>query len=458
MRVRSIGITLLLALLASPAYAMDLQQAWQAAQTKDPQFSAARAGAAAGQFKIDQARALKLPQINAMAGTGVVNAYNKISNAQFSAPGLGAASGANFITQTNSGADLRWNISAEQPLYNAERNSMAQQLQKQAQLAEAQFSSEEQLLILRVAKAYFDQLLAADTLASVQQQRKAVAQALAVAQGRFKEGDVAIIDTHEAQARDDALLSQALEAASDYQLALAALFDLTGNAEQPLARLPEQVNLQQLTVGELSDWLALAQSHSPYLHMQQLRQGIAHDEIDKHRALTAPILNLVAQAGGAQLRGLGSSYASELNNHSVSLGVQLTIPLYSGGMRTAKYAEAVALDTQAQDETELMRLRAGQEARVAWLGVTVGQSKVKALEQALHSAQVKLDATELGREVGDRTTLDVLNAEQAYYATRTSLLGARYQLLLSFLSLAATAGNLDESRLLAVNKLLAAAE
>jgi outer membrane protein TolC len=174
MQVRTIGITLLLAYLASPAYAMDLQHAWQAAQTKDPQFSAARAGGAAGQFRLDQARALKLPQVNAMAGTGVVNAYNKISNAQFSASGLCAA-------------DLRWNISAEQALYNAERASMAEQLQKQAQFVEAQFSSEEQLLILRLSKTCFDQLLAAVTLASVKQQRQAVAQALAVAQGRFQE-------------------------------------------------------------------------------------------------------------------------------------------------------------------------------------------------------------------------------------------------------------------------------
>lgn len=456
MRVRYIASVFWLALLASPAYAMDLQQAWQAALTKDPQFSAARAGADAGRSKIEQARALKLPQIKAMAATGVVNAYNKISNAEFSAPSLGAANGANFITQTNAGADLRWNISAEQPLYNAARASQSQQLQKQAQLAEAQLSSEQQQLILRVAKAYFDQLLAADSLAAVQQQRQAVAHALAVAKGRFSEGDVAIIDTHEAQARDDALLSQSLQADSDYQLAQAALLDLTGNTDQLLLQLPEQLNLQQLAAGELSDWLLLAQTHSPYLHMQQIRQGIAHDEIDKHRALTAPVLNLVAQAGGAQLRGLGSSYASELNNHSVSLGVQLTIPLYSGGMRNAKYAEAVALDTQAQAETELMRLRAGQEARAAWLGVSVGQSKVKALEQALVSAKVKLQATELGREVGDRTTLDVLNAEQAYYASRSTLLSARYQLLLSFLSLAATAGSLDETRLLTVNALLTA--
>ncbi|MGZ8984652.1 MAG: TolC family outer membrane protein [Methylotenera sp.] len=446
-------VSLILAVSSSSAYAIDLLDSWHAAQTKDPVFSAARAGAEAGKKKNDQARALKLPQVTAQAGAGVINAYNKISNAQFSAPGLGSADGAVFKTQTDQGTDLRWNISAEQPLYNAERSSMAQQLNKQAQLADVKFSTEEQQLILRVAKAYFDVLLAEDTLASVKRQRAAVAQALTVAKGRFKEGDVAIIDTHEAQAKDDALVSQELEADSNYQLAHAALVDLTGDSDHVLARLPEQASLQQLNAGELNDWLALAQNNSPYLHMQQIQQGIAHDEIDKHRASNAPILNLIARAGGEELRGIGSGN-SELSNHNLSVGMLLTIPLYTGGMRNAKYEEAIALDEQAKDETEAMRLRAGREARAAWMGVTVGKSKAMALEQALHSSKVKLDATELGKEVGDRTTLDVLNAEQEYYNARTELLRARYQTLLSFLSLAATAGTLDEKRLAEVNSAL----
>jgi outer membrane protein len=123
-------------------------------------------------------------------------------------------------------------------------------------------------------------------------------------------------------------------------------------------------------------------------------------------------------------------------------------------MRNAKYEEAVALEGQAKDETEAMRLKASQQARATWLGITIGKSKVKAIEQALHSSKVKLDATELGREVGDRTTLDVLNAEQEYHSTRTELFRARYQTLLSYLSLAATAGALDEKRLMEVNAVL----
>lgn len=460
-RSRSTIVALLLAASSSSACAVDLLDSWHAAQAKDPTFSAARTGAEAGKKKNDQAKALSLPQVTASAGTGVVNAYNKISNAQFSAPGLVSAGGAAFKTQTNQGADLRWNINAEQSLYNAERTSMAHQLNKQAQMADVKFSAEEQQLILRVSKAYFDVLLAEDMLVSIKKQRVAVAQALAVAKGRFNEGDVAIIDTHEAQARDDALVSQELEVDSNYQLALAALADLTGldtkgtkETNNLLARPAEQISLQQLNAGELNDWLALAQSNSPYLHMQQIQQGIAHDEIDKHRASNAPILNLVAQAGGEELLGIGGGNNSELSNHSLSVGVQLTIPLFTGGMRNAKYEEAIALEEQAKDETEAMRIRAGQQARAAWLGVTVGKSKVKAIEQALHSSKVKLDATELGREVGDRTTLDVLNAEQEYYGTRTELFRARYQTLLSFLNLAATAGALDEQRLAEVNSVL----
>lgn len=458
MRLRYVIVAVMLAASSSTALAVDLLDSWHAAQAKDPTFGAARAGAEAGRKKNDQAKALKLPQVTASAGTGMTNAYNKISDAKFSAPGLGSAGGAAFKTQTDMGADFRWNISAEQPLYNAERSSTAQQLKKQAELADVKFSAEEQQLILRVSKAYFDVLLAEDTLTSVKKQRLSVTRALEVAKARFNEGDTAIIDSHEAQARNDALVSLELEADSNHQLARAALADMTGieiaSANNLLARPAEQTSLQQLNGGELNDWLTQAQSNSPYLHMQQIQQGIAHDEIDKHRSSGAPVLNLVAQAGGDELRSIGGGANSELSNHALSVGLQLTIPLFTGGMRSAKYEEAIALEEQAKNEAEAVRLRIGQEIRSAWLGVTVGKGKIMALEQALHSSKTKLDATELGREVGDRTTLDVLNAEQEYYSTRTELFRARYQMLLSFLSLAATAGTLDERRLAEVNSVL----
>ncbi len=438
----------------SAVHAEDLMDAWHAAQSKDPTFSAARAGAEAGKTKSAQAKALKLPQVSATVSAGAVNAYNKISDAEFSAPSLGSAGGAAFKTQTDLGADVRWNISAEQPLYNAERTSMALQLNKQGQLANVKFSAEEQQLILRVSQAYFDVLLAQDTLTSVTKQRLAVAQALKVAKGRFLEGDVAIIDTHEAQARDDALVSLELEADSNFQLAKATLADLTGSTAPSLARVADHVSFQQLEAGKLDEWLTSAQNNSPYLRMQQIQQGIAHDEINKFQSSTSPVLNLVAQAGGEELNGFGGGNHSALSNHVLSVGVQLTIPLFTGGMRNAKYEEALALEDQAKNETDAARIRSAQQVRAAWLGVTVGKSKINAVEQALISSKVKLEATELGKEVGDRTTLDLLNAEQDYYATHTALYRAQYQTLISYLNLAAVAGTLDDKRLAEVNSFL----
>ncbi|MDP3677885.1 MAG: TolC family protein, partial [Methylotenera sp.] len=398
---------LLLTLLASQAHAFDLLEAWQAARAYDPQFASARAGAEAGRTKSLQAQALKSPQVTLNAGMAGVNSDNKISNAQFSnaqfgGSGAAGASGTtDFRTRTDAGLNLNLNLRAEYPLYDAARNGAATQLNKQAQLAEVQLTLDEQQLMQRVAQTYFDTLLAADTLTTLKAQQAAVAEALASAKARFKEGDVAIIDTHETQARYDLLASQVLEAESNLQLARAALADMTGNQDAVLVQLPQKTKLASVASGDLQGWLARAQSSHPLVHAQQLQQEIAHTESGKFQAKYSPVLNLVAQAGGDTLQGLGGSDA-DVTNRQLSLGVQLTIPLYSGGMRDARYQEALALEDKVRNQTEFVRQQAAREARSAWLAVTVGQGQVKALEQAEHSAEIKLDSTRVGRDVGDR--------------------------------------------------------
>ncbi len=453
MRMRFYCVSLIL-LTASSAHAFDLLDAWHATFQIDPTLAAARAGAEVGQKKTEQSHALKLPQVNFTAGAGLTNAYNKISDAQFSAPGMGSATGANFTTQTNQGTDLRWNVSIEQPIFDAEHFTAARQLTRQAEMAEVKLGAEEQQLMLRVSKAYFDVLLAEDNLYSIKAQRAAVGEALKVAKARFDEGDLPITDSNEAVARDDLLASDQLEVETALQIKRAILADFTGDTSNTLSCLNDQTDFQKFNGGAMADWVSLAQANSPNLRIQSIHRDIARDEIDKHRATNAPVLNLLAQAGQEQLSGMGGGFNSGLSNHAFSIGMQLTIPIFTGGMRDAKMGEAVALEQQAGYELEAMRLKAGQEARATWLGVTVGQSRVKALLQALHSSQVKLEATRLGREVGDRTNLDVLNAEQEYFNATRSLSLARYQLLLAYLGLYASVGNLDETHLAEVNAVL----
>ncbi|MDO9365646.1 MAG: TolC family outer membrane protein [Methylotenera sp.] len=448
---------LLLSLIASQAHAFDLLEAWQAARVYDPQFASARAGAEAGRTKSLQALALKSPQVTLNTGMAGVNSDNKISNAQFSNAQFAGSSGASgttdFRTRTDAGLNLNLNLRAEYPLYDAARNGSATQLNKQAQLAEVQLTLDEQQLMQRVAQTYFDTLLAADTLTTLIAQQTAVTEALASAKARFKEGDVAIIDTHETQARYDLLASQVLEAESNLQLTRAALADMTGNQDAALVSLPQKARLASVASGDLQGWLARAQSGHPLVHAQQLQQEIAHTESGKFQAKYSPVLNLVALAGGEHLQGLGGNDA-DVTNRQMSLGVQLTIPLYSGGMRDARYQEALALEEKSRNQTEFVQQQAAREARSAWLAVTVGQGQVKALEQAEHSAEIKLDSTRVGRDVGDRTTLDVLNSEQELYNTRLALYRSRYQVLLALLNLSAAAGELGELRLQEINHIL----
>jgi outer membrane protein len=435
---------------------MDLLEAWKLARTQDPVYASARASADVGRTKVEQASALNGPQISLNAGVAGVSSDSKItdasfSNAQFAGGGAGASGSTDFRTKTDGGLDLNLNLRAELPLYDVARKSSANQLNKQASLAEVQLIAESQQLILRVAQAYFDALLASDVLIALKAQQLAVAKGLESAQARYKEGDAAIIDTHETQARYDMLTSQVMEAESNVQLTRAILADLSGNQDEVLAQVRHQVDFKPYMSGDLQGWLTKAQTNHPQVHMQQLQQQIAQVESEKFQSKYSPMVNLVAQAGGQRLQGLAGSDA-DLTNRQLSLGVQLTIPLYSSGMRDAKYQEALALEDKSRSQTDSARQRAAQDARSAWMAVSAGQGQVKALEQALHSAQVKLDSTRLGRDVGDRTTLDVLNSEQDLHNTQLALSRSKYLVLQALLNLSAAAGELDEARLQEINR------
>ncbi|HSG93143.1 MAG TPA: TolC family outer membrane protein [Methylotenera sp.] len=457
---RSIQLSfLLMALGSNHAHAFDLLEAWQAARTQDPAFAAARAAANAGRTKSLQADALTSPQLTLNAGAAGVSNDNKITDARFSNAQFAGGASSNkgttdFRTKTDGGLDLNLNLRAEYPLYDALRAGSVKQLNKQAALAEVQLAAESQQLMLRVAQAYFDVLRAKDTLATLKAQQLAVAEALASAKARFAEGDLAIIDTHETQARFDLLASQVMEAESNLQLMREALGDATGNRDAALAALSNNTDFQRYVSGDMQSWISRAQSNHPQVYIQQLQQEIAQAETGKFKDRYAPVLNLVAQAGGERLQGLGNGDA-DLTNRQISLGVQLTVPLYTGGMRDARYQEAIALEQQALSQTDVARQNAVRDARSAWMAVTVGQGQVKALEQALRSAEIKLDSTKLGRDVGDRTTLDVLNSEQELHNTRLALSRSRYQVLQALLNLSAAAGELDEVRLQEINEVLA---
>ncbi|MEO8441066.1 MAG: TolC family outer membrane protein [Betaproteobacteria bacterium] len=458
--MKSLSVLLLLvsAGAAAPAVlgATDLVNAWQAAQQHNPGFAAARAQWEAGLTRKRQGRALSLPQVTASAAGGYIETDRNTTGAQFNAPGFGASNDATFRTHIDGGSTTTWAISAQQSLYSAERLANSRQLDRQSQLAEEQFRSAQQDLILQTAQAYFAVLLAEESLATLQAQKDAAARALDVAMERFDAGAAPVTDRDEAQARFDAIVTDELLARDELQLKRAAFADLTGLASERLKRVSADTSFDQFNSSPLSAWTERASRRNPLIAMQDLGRDIARDELDKFRALMAPSLDLVARVADDRMNGgNGFGGTTHLNANTRTVGVQVTIPLYSGGMRDAKRDEAAALVRKSEFDAQALRQEVLRQTQASWLGVSTGISRVKAQTQALRSARSRLNATETGREVGERTTLDLMNAQTDFYQAQRNLAQVKYQLLLDRLRLAAVAGDLTDAELREVNAVLA---
>jgi outer membrane protein len=447
----------LLAASVAPARATDLIEAWRAAQQHDLDYAASRAAQQAGATRRDQATALWRPTVALTGTAGLGGSDTSVNGAQFSAPGLGTSSGVGFDTSVNHGTLGRWAVSASLPLYSRERDAQGRQLGLSADVADLEWQAAQQTLMLSTAQRYFDVVLASETLRVLRRQQDSVGRALTETQDRFRLGDVPVTDTHEAAARAEAIAAQVLALETDLQLKQAVFADATGLppvADQLLSPTDRAAPADDQA---LAQWLADADAHNPQLRMQLAAVELAREESAKSRGALAPSVDLVAQVGRDRLSGSGDFGNASNASGNRMIGVQLTVPLYTGGMRNAREQEALRGVDKAQAQAERARQQLAQQTRAAWLGLTVGTGRIRALAQALASTRSRLDSTRLGRQVGDRTTLDLLNAENDAASAELTLLQARIEWLMNHLRLAAAAGRLDETSLQSVNASLTTA-
>ncbi len=209
---------LVLCAAAPPVHAVDLLEAWRAAEQSDMDYAVARAAYEAALPRRDQAAALWRPSVSVNATIGLASRETRTRGAQFSAPGSAPSSSVNFNTSITDGSAGRWSISASQPLYAPERRAQQQLLGLSVDLAELEQQAARQSLVLRTAQRYFDLALAAESLRVLKRQLAAVERASTEAQDRFDLGATPVTATYEAGARLAALRAQVLAAESDLAL------------------------------------------------------------------------------------------------------------------------------------------------------------------------------------------------------------------------------------------------
>jgi outer membrane protein len=360
-----------------------------------------------------------------------------------------------FGTSINQGTSTRWSLSAKQALYNPERDAQKAQLEKTAEMAELRADSAQQTLMLETVQRYLDVVLAERKLAVLQLQYSAVSRALTEAQDRFAIGDMPVTDTHEAAARASGLQAQVLAADSDLHMARVVLSESTGLSSVALKVMRPQAQASQDTVQELLTVLAQAQDNNLSLRIQQAALSMAQQEVRKHSLRASATLDAVATVGHERLSGSGD-FGNAANTQSQQMiGLSLNIPLYTGGWREGKLQESLSAQDKASAELELMRVQVGQQTRRAWLTLHSGQAQISAHMEAVKAHRARLDATRLGRQVGDRTTQELLNAENDAANAELAQLAAQTQRLYLSLTLEALTGSLSVQSLARVNAQLA---
>lgn len=426
----------------NPAQATDLLDIFHSAQSNDPVFAAARAAQQAGQEKLPQGRALLMPSVN-LSANSTFNDQTTQYRGNFLIPGAGG----NHRYNSNG-----YGVTLVQPLFRQQNWLAYSEAELQVAQTDAQLKIAEQDLVLRTAQAYFDVLIAQDSVQLTGAQKTAIAEQLAQAKRNFEVGSATITDTHEAQARHDLTHAQEIAAQNNLAIKLQALQQLTNSAPKDLKPLGSQFKLSAPLPADMEVWVNEAQINNPQLAIARAGSELAEKEVTRNRGGHLPTVDLVANysKNGAN----GGSFGIGSDTTSKSVGVQLNLPLFQGGAVSSKAREAEANSERAKQELENAHRNVALQTRQAYLGVVSGIAQVQALQQALTSSLSVLEASRLGQEVGVRTNLDVLNAQQQLYATRRDLYQAEYNYLLSQLRLKAAVGGLDEAELTKTNQSL----
>lgn len=423
------------------AHATDLIETWRSALSYDPSIAAARSALLAGQEKETQGRAGLLPQANLSA-----NATHRYQNNTSSAE-------ATAQKQSNKKA-LNYQLTASQALYNSSAYAQYQQGKQNSQKAHIQFQLAQQTLILKVAQAYFDTLLAQEYIQQINAQKKATTQQMEQAKKSFELGITTITDFKEAQARFDEILANEIAAQNDLIIKQNALMQIAQVDPEHLATIDPQFIPTPPTPNDLDNWLQKADENSLEIQASKLDISIAKEEIEKYRLLKSPTVSL--EAGYSKQRSLDDQIGTNgpIRGSSSTVSLILNVPLSTGGYRSSKLREAAALSEKSRQDLEAIIRQVRHKTKTAFLGVNSGIAQINALNKALQSNQSLVDATLLSFEVGVRTTEDILSAQEQYYIVKYKLAEARVNYLLNRLRLSESTGTLQEQNLEQINQWL----
>jgi outer membrane protein len=457
-------------LLAFPfaAPAKDLIGVFEDALHNDPVIRQADANRLAARESKPQALAALLPQINGTAGW--TRDHNSgIQTQIFSVPNPSNPATQQLITaqlpDTVDSTNYQWGLTLRQNVFSWSNWMALKAASHEVAQAEANYAAAEQQLILRVAQAYFNVLTAYDTLQADQTALEAISRQLDQANKRFEVGLIAVTDVEDAKAARDSAASTVIAAKRTLATSGDQLQEITGQQYDALAKPGADMPLNNPEPAEEDRWVNISLEQNLTLISSRLAADIARENVRVAFGGHLPTLDLVAgrsyqQSNSNESFGSGpgeppATFPDIFNkSNDRQIGLQFTLPIYSGGLTQSKVRQAEYQWIAAKEGVVQSSRATERQARDAYLGVISGIARVQALRQAVESNQTSLKATEAGYEVGTRTSVDVLNARRLLVQAQTDYASARYDYIVSVLQLRLAAGNLDRTQLTELNNWL----
>jgi outer membrane protein len=457
---------LLLALLAgaTAAPAKDLIGVFEDALQNDPQIRAADANRLAQREARPQAWAALLPQLsgtasitrdtmNSNADTLSVNANNQ--------PILLPPQMSSIVTTTK-----QWSLNLQQNVFSWANWMSLRAASGQVAQAEANYQAVEQTLVLRVAQAYFSVLSAQDVLEAQQASLEAISRQLDQANQRFEVGQIAITDVQEAKAARDTAAAAVIAAKRTRATAEDQLQEITSQKYDALAKPSTDMPLNMPEPADENRWVDVSLDQNLSLISSRLAADIARENVRVAFGGHVPTIDIAAfnshsdSSANEHLSGVdfNQSFNNVMaHNRDRQVSLQVTVPLFSGGLTQSRVRQAQYFWIAAKEQVVQTSRATERQARDAYLGVISGIARVQALRQALESSRTALEATEAGYEVGTRTAVDVLNARRILVQAQTEYSGSRYDYIVSGLQLRLAAGNLHFAQLADIDRWFVAA-
>lgn len=331
----------------------------------------------------------------------------------------------------------RYAFTLRQPVLRFDLFTRTAQARSELRAADAKYLAAQQALIADVAERYFGVLAGQDNLEFARSERVAAAQQLKQVKARSAAGAATITDVYEIEAGHDLAVAQEIAASATLASAEQALRERVGPVEADLRRLQPVIPLTAPD-GDAEKWAAQAETNNVNVVSARFATTAAAREIYRQRSGHLPTLDLFAVQSNTESGGRFG--ASEVDNRAI--GLQLAVPIFSGGQVQFRSKEAAARRDEARESEEKTRRASVRAAADAHRAIVSGISRIKALERSVASTEAAMKAVEAGTRAGTRLQVDLLIAQRVHFRARRDLQLERYSYVVNSLRLKEAVGML----------------